>query len=139
MSSDNLEYIPNDYIPNNDIYMTINVSPKICKEIEKNPLKDYSEIKPKYLKFFFGNWVKYISKETKEYFSGGILTELNYQYKSVFLRTLTKEQTVNNTLRLYPIEKYRFYVKNDSEHYRAYINICNEYERIKILKEKFFK
>ncbi len=126
---DNHTYTPPDYIPDDNIFMTVNVSSKICKKIDKDPLKDYTEIKPKYLKFFFGCWVKYINKQTKEYFSGGILTELNYQYKSVYLRQLSKDQQAP-VIKLSPIENYKYFVRNDSENYRAYVNIVSEYQYI---------
>lgn len=125
MENQNDDY---NYIPDDNIFMTVNVSQKVCKKIENDPLKDYIEIKPKYLKFFFGCWVKYINKKTKEYFSGGILTELNYQYNSIYLRQLAKEGLV---IKLTPIESYKFYVRNDSENYRAYCNILSEYQYIK--------
>jgi hypothetical protein len=115
-------------------FMTINVTnTKINKKIENNPLKNYIEIKPKYLKFFFGTWIKYISKNTNEYNSGGNLIELNYEYKSAYLRSLGGN---SNIIRLYPLDSYIYYVKNDTENYRAYVNIMNEYEKIKIIKNK---
>lgn len=114
-------------------FLTINVGKKI-KNIENNPLKNYKELKYKYLKFFYGTWVKYINKETKEYNSGGILLEINYQYKSIYLRNL---QGNSNVTRLYPIESFIYYVKEDTEFYRSYINIRQEYEKIDILKKKY--
>jgi hypothetical protein len=132
-------YNPDDfnYIPDDSVFMTLNINTKTTKKIEKDPFKDYQEIKVKYLKFFFGCWVKYINKETKEYFSGGILTELNYQYKSVFLRPLRNEKDERNVIKIHPVEKYKFYVKNDTENFRAYMNILKEYDKIRqILNSK---
>ncbi len=112
-------------------FLTINLG-KSVKNIENNPLKNYREIKYKYLKYFFGTWIKYINKETKDYNSGGNLIELNYQYKTVYLRNMQGDIS-----RLYPIEKFIYYVKEDTENYRAYITIKQEYEKIEILKKKY--
>lgn len=121
----------NDDAEDQNVYMTINLMNKNCKQLnERDPLKDYSEINAKYLKFFFGTWVKYIEKETKEYNTGGILTEINYQFRTIYLRTLS--QGPMNVIKLYPLEKYKYYVKNTTENYRAYTNIKNEYEKIKL-------
>ena len=103
------------------------------KILNDNPLKDYIEIKAKYLNLFFGNWIKIINKTTKEYNSGGILTELNVFYKSAYFRNLNGYE---NVLRLYPIDNFHYFVKKDSEHYRAYLNIISEYEKIKHMKQK---
>jgi hypothetical protein len=112
-----------------NVYATINLgnNRNLNKKIIESPLKDYMEIKPKYLKFFFGNWVKVINKTSKEYNSGGFLTELNYLYKTVYLRNGMQ----SSVQRFYPIENFIYYVKKDTEHYRAYLNIKMEYDKLK--------
>lgn len=116
------------------VFVSINLGKNaaLSKKITESPLKNYIEIKPKYLKFFYGNWVKYISKKTKEYNSGGFLTEINYLYKTIYLRNNVNSEKGNNTNRIYPLEDYIYFVKNDTEHYRAYLNIKQEYDKIKL-------
>lgn len=119
-----------------DVFITVNLNNKIPKIIEeKDPLKMYKKIENKYLKFFYGTWVKYINKTTKEYCSGGILTEMNFTYNTIFLRTL-KPANNSNTIRVYPYTDYIFYVKYDTENYRAYEYIYKELNYIKHEKQK---
>ena len=126
-----------DQVPD-DLFLSIHVASKDVKGIAPcnyvNLLNGYSEIHPRYLKFFFGCWIKYTNKKSKEYFSGGILTELNYKYGTVFLRTMNAPP--NNTTRLNPYSNYIYYAKTDSEHYRSYLNIKLEYSKLAHAKKK---
>jgi hypothetical protein len=123
-----------------EIFLSFSIPTKNIKSIPEknyiNLLSGYSEIKLKYVKLFFGCWIKYTNKRTKEYYSGGVLTELNYKYNSAYLRTLQRSDTDGgNVVKVTPITEYIFYGKTDSEHYRAYLNIVDEYSKIEYKKK----
>jgi hypothetical protein len=96
------------------------------KELTKI-LEDQVEIKPKYIKYFYGCWVKCVSVNTRNYKSGGTLVNVDNHNKTVSLRPINSS-TGENTI--VSIKSNTFYVKKDTEQYKGMQNILIETEKL---------
>jgi len=121
-----------------DVYMDIIVkkNKKKSKECPTHSdfFKEYAEIPFKHLKYFFGQWIKYINTDSYEYFSGGSLVECNTEYRSVYLRQL-KPGLDSNIIKITHTHHIKYFVKNTSEFYRAYKNLQDDIKRMNYYKK----
>lgn len=119
-----------------NIIIPLKSNKKLSNKKPKTNLEGQIELKRNCIKYFHGCWVKCIKKSNGEYNSGGFLTKLTYDI--VYLRNIQ-----SSTLLEFSINDYKFYVKQDSEHYIAMQQIELEKERIKFenvkIKDKIKK
>lgn len=91
-------------------------------------LQDYVEIAPEHLKFLYGCWIKFVSKDPVQIVnSGGFLSEVSYPGNHAFLRVPQNKEIIRAKL-----SEQVFYCKTDTENYRALQELLLEKSKFKI-------
>lgn len=115
------------FIPDKKIRRTKNSNP--CKILK---LEGYINIEVECLKYFYGCWLKFINKKTKEQNPGGFL--MSIKDSTVYIRTVRSPEHYEVNL-----DEQLWFVKNDTPQYHSMQEFILDKQEIKHEKQKFKK
>jgi hypothetical protein len=110
--------------------ITISLPTKKSKSNKKiSNTENYIEVKPKYLKYLYGTWVKFYNKISMVHSPGGFITKIDQLKNYVYLRNVQGE------ILEISIKENKWLCKNDTESYYVLQEIIRDIEEINLTKK----